>query len=358
MILSAALTGVFPVAFIGHPALAEAPFPVEIITVKVSPLTFDSTLAGSIQARDSVNIGFRQGGRIAEVLVREGDRVTQGQPLARTDPIQQEQALKVAGARLASAVATRAQLGQARDRAAAMLDHGVGTRARLDNADQAFSSAEGAVTQAQTELDQAQRALDDTTLRAPTDAVVTARNAEVGQIVAAAQTVLSLASTRGLEAVFQTPDMPLLNEAIGVPVSLEGIDANVPAMTASVQEVSPLVDPHTGAVTVRAYIDDAPTEAALLGAAVRGTVHFPAGRGIAVPWTALTATAASPAVWTVNQDMRVVLTPITIERFTTEAVIVAEGISAGDQVVGAGSQRVYPGRKVVAAPAPPEEKRR
>ncbi|AGT07440.1 efflux RND transporter periplasmic adaptor subunit [Paracoccus aminophilus] len=331
------------------PAQVEVPLLVEIVTVKEAPLTFDTTLAGSIQARDTVNIGFRQGGRIAEVMVSEGDHVTKDQPLARTDALQQEQALNVAQAKLASAEASRDQSAQARTRAAAMLDHGVGTRAGLDSADQALSAAEGGVTQARTELEQAQRALEDTVLRAPTDSVVTNRSVEVGQIVAAAQTVISLAATSGLEAVFQTPDLPLLKNALGVPVSIEGIDLHLPAMKASVREISPLVDPHTGSVTVRAYIDGVATDTALLGAAVRGTVHFPAGRGISVPWTALTANAEGPAVWTVTDEMRVTLTPITIERFTTESVVVASGLSAGAQVVGAGSQMLFPGRKIAAA---------
>ena len=181
----------------------------------------------------------------------------------------------------------------------------------------------------------------------------TARNGEVGQIVSAAQSVISLATTSGLEAVFQTPDLPILNDAIGVKVSLKGIDAHVPDMTGTVQEISPLVDPHTGAVTVRAEIDDAPTDITLLGAAVRGTVHFPAGTGIAVPWTALTSSAGSPAVWLIDDDMTVRIAPIQIKRFTTDSVVIASGVKPGDRVVSAGSQLVYPGRKVIAQEVSP-----
>ncbi|RDW12363.1 efflux RND transporter periplasmic adaptor subunit, partial [Paracoccus thiocyanatus] len=91
-----------------QPAQAQT-LRVEFVQVESAELTFDAALTGTVQAKDSVDIGFRLGGRISEVLVREGDRVTQGQALARTDPLQQEQALRVAQAAVAAAEATEAQ---------------------------------------------------------------------------------------------------------------------------------------------------------------------------------------------------------------------------------------------------------
>lgn len=268
-------------------ARAEAPLPVEFVAVERTELIFDAALTGTIAAQDSVDMGFRQGGRITEVLVHEGGRVSKGQALARTDPLQ--------------------------------------------------------------------RALEDTIIRAPTDAIVISRKAEPGQIVGAAQAVLSLASATGREAVFQTADTPLLRDAIGAPVSLSGIDFPELRMTAHVTEIAPLVDPSTGSVTVRAEIEDAPTTVSLLGAAVRGAVHYPAGSGIAVPWTALTAAQGKPAVWLVGDANRVSLAPVQIERFTNGTVILKDGVKPGQIVVGAGAQRLYPGREVTDAGTAAEE---
>lgn len=335
------------------PAWAEAPPPVEYTVATETTLTFDTALTGSLAARDMINIGFKEGGRVIEVAVKAGDRVKKGQKLARTDPTQQQQSLLVARAKLASATAQRDQASQTRTRAEALLDAGVGTRASLDTALQQVSAAEGVLAQARTALEQAERAVADTMLVSPADAVVTARNAEIGQIVGAAQPVIALARTEGIEVVFQTPDQPLLRDAVGVRVTLRGFDAHVPAMEGAIREISPLVDPHTGAVTVRATITDAPTDVALLGAAVRGTVHFPAGRGIALPWTALTSDDKGPAVWLIDDDMTARLAPITIERFTTDSVVVASGIRTGDRVIGNGSHLVYPGLVVAGREARP-----
>lgn len=334
------------------PLWAETPLRVEFVQVQRTNLTFDAALTGTIVAKDSVDIGFRLGGRITEVMVREGDQVTKGQALARTDPLQQEQALRVAQAAVASATATEAQARQALERADAMLQRGVGTRAALDTASQALSSATGALTQAKSTLGQAERAVEDTVMRAPADAIVTARKAEPGQIVGAAQAVISLASATGREAVFLTPDTPLLRNAIGAPVSLTGIDFSGPRMTARVTEIAPLVDPANGSVRVRAEIDSAPVSASLLGAAVRGAVHYPAGTGIAVPWTALTAADGAPAVWLVDDTDRVRLAPVRIQRFIDGTVILGDGVEPGQIVVGAGSQMLYPGREVISSSAP------
>ncbi len=341
----------FSTAISASPALAEQPLAVEFVPVRGTELTFDSSLTGTLEAKDTVDLGFRQGGRVVEIMVDEGDRVSAGQALARTDPVQQDQALSVAEASLSAAEATRAQAQQAFDRAQAMLDRGVGTRAARDQAQQALSQAYGGVTRAQSQADQARRAVEDTVIRAPEDSIVTTRNADPGQIVGAAQVVLSLAVLGGFEAVFQTPDMPNLDKAMGAQVELEPLDVDAPDMVGHVTEIAPLVDPQTGTVTVRARVDGAPTDTRLLGAAVRGTVSFPAGAAITVPWTALTRDGAAPAVWLIGEDGRVAIQTVEIERFTNGDVYLKSGVEEGQTVVGAGSQMLYPGREVVDATA-------
>ncbi len=336
------------------PVFADATLPVEFVRVERTPLTFDAALTGTINAKDSVEVGFRLGGRVLEVFVEEGDLVSAGQPLARTDPLQQEQALRVAQAAVESAGAAEAQVRQAQIRAAAMLERGVGTRAALDSANQAHSAANGGLTQANAALGQAERALADTVIHAPTDAIVTARMVEPGQIVGAAQAVVSLASATGREAVFRTPDSPLLLNAIGAPVTLSGINLPDLHLTAHVSEIAPIVDPGTGAVTIRATIIDAPANTSLLGAAVRGAIHYPAGTGIAVPWTALTSAYGQAAVWLVDESNHVSLAEVQIERFNNGTVILSDGVTPGQIVVGAGSQLLYPGRKVRDAAVPAE----
>lgn len=336
------------------PALAQDNLlRVELVEALERPVRLDLELSGSIAATDSVQLSFRQAGRVIRVSVDEGDRVSAGQELARLDSVQQEQALRVAKAGLAAASAGLSQARQASDRADALLARGVGTRAARDNALQALSEAQGQSERAESMLDQARRALGDTVLRAPEDAVITARDMAPGQIVGAAQAVLTIATLDGLEAVFNAPDHPGLETARGAAVRLDTIDIDRPRMQGTVTEISPLVDPATGTVTMRVGIDGAAEDTALLGAAVRGHVDIAANAGIAVPWTALMRMGDQPAVWRVDGDNRVSLTPVTIGQFANGVVYLSGGITAGDVVVGAGSQLLYPGRQVQAARVTP-----
>ena len=87
----------------------------------------------------------------------------------------------------------------------------------------------------------ARRAVSDTVLRAPQDAVVTARDMAPGQIVGAAQAVLTLATLEGLEAVFNAPDHPRLDSAMNSPVRLDTIEAPAAPAKAGARPASDLV---------------------------------------------------------------------------------------------------------------------
>lgn len=333
------------------PVLAQIATPdirVRIVTARLQPLELDMQLSGQIEALDTLDLGFRQGGRVTAVLVAEGDRVTAGQPLARLNAVQQDQALNVAQAGLSAARAGTEQARQARERADALLARGVGTRAAADQAEQALSQAQGALERAESAVDQARRAVDDAVLRAPSDAVVTAKSVAPGQVVAAAQPVLTLAALSGLEAVFQADDGPILRDVLGRTVRLETLDIDRPDMTGTVTEVAPLVDPATGTVTVRARIDAPQNGARLLGASVRGHLRLDMDQGVVVPWTALMRQGDDPAVWTVDDQNRVTLTPVRISHFGDATIYVSDGLGDGQRVVGDGAQLLYPGRRVQA----------
>ncbi|PZO67293.1 MAG: efflux RND transporter periplasmic adaptor subunit [Paracoccus denitrificans] len=341
------LWGLFPPSAIAQPT--TTPLRVEYVTVSDTPLTFDLTLTGTIEARDSVSLGFRTGGRVIEMLVSEGDVVKAGQPLGSVDAVQQNQSLQVAQAALDSANASREQAVQAADRAAALLRRGIGTRAASDAANEALSSAEGAVSQATSQVEQATRTAEDTVLRAPSDAVVTARMVDPGQIVGAAQPALALAALDGLNAVFQTPDLPHLNDALDDQVDLQPLDYPTRHMSGTVSEIAPFVDPQTGSVAVRVRIDQQAVDAGLLGGAVRGTIRLPAGTGIAIPWTAVTAVGRDTAVWLVDADNRVKLQPVQVARFQDGQVVLNGGLKQGQVIVGEGSHLLYPDRLVEKA---------
>ena len=79
----------------------------------------------------------------------------------------------------------------------------------------------------------------------------------------------------------------------------------------------------------------------------------PCSQAASAPAAALTVTGDQPAVWRVGPDGRATLTPVTVERFQTEVVILQSGVEPGDTVVGEGSQMMFPGRRVTAGQVRP-----
>ncbi|RJE79296.1 efflux RND transporter periplasmic adaptor subunit [Paracoccus sp. JM45] len=319
---------------------------VRLVTVETTKLATELELSGEIAAIDEIQLGFRQGGRVSEVLVEEGDRVVSGQALARLAAVQQEQSLNVAEAGLLSARAGQEQAAQASERADALLERGVGTRADADRAEQALSQAEGVLERSVSAVEQARRALQDAVLRSPQGAVITSKTVAPGQVVAAAQPVFELAAMTGFEAIFHVADDPMLRDALGTRVRLETIDIAGPTMFGVVTEVSPLVDPSTGTVTVRAQVQMPQRGTELLGASVRGYLDLAPADGVEIPWTALMRQGDAPAVWTVDQDNRVDLTQVEVGHYGDKTIFVADGLTDGQRVIGEGSQLLYPGRKV------------
>ncbi|UOA25775.1 efflux RND transporter periplasmic adaptor subunit [Pseudosulfitobacter sp. DSM 107133] len=330
-------------------AVAEEPLAVEIVTTTRSAQTLTYSLTGEVVARDTLRASFPSGGRIAKLQAEEGDKVKQGAVLAQMDSVQQVQALRAAQAGLSTAQANHTQAIEDLDRQDALLERGATTRISRDSAEDALRITEGALTQANADLERAQRALDDTTLAAPTDATVIERLAEPGQVVGAAQPVLELALGSQIDAIFDMPEVLMSTPRLVDEIDLALIDRPNVHFSGTVREVSPLVDAGAGTVAVKITIEDTAPNITY-GDAIRGTVTVTDQPRIAVPYTAMSATAAGPAVWVVNPDtMAVSLRPITVERYQTGWIILSGGLDENEEVVTRGAQLLYPGRIVRAA---------
>ncbi len=330
-------------------AQAEEPLPVELFTTESSTQTLTFSLTGEVVARDTLRASFPSGGRIAQMQVEEGDDVEKGAVLAQMDSVQQAQALRAAQAGLSTAQANHKQAIEDLERQDTLLERGATTRISRDSAEDALRIAEGSLTQANADLDRAQRALDDTTLTAPSKATVIKRLAEPGQVVGAAQPVLELALGGQVDAVFDMPEVLMtMPHDIG-DIDLALIDRPDTHFTGTLREVSPLVDAAAGTVAVKITIDD-PHPYLTYGDAIRGSVTVTDQPRITLPYTAMSATAEGPAVWVVDPDtMAVSLRAITVERYETGWIILSDGLEENELVVARGAQLLYPGRVVRAA---------
>ncbi|WP_422371550.1 efflux RND transporter periplasmic adaptor subunit [Hoeflea sp.] len=345
LVILAALSGAMPV-----PATAQEPLAVVIVEAEATSELRRSSLTGEIQASQSLMAAFPIGGRVTEVMAELGEKVEQGEALAQLDSIQQELAVRAAEAGLVTARADHVQAREEFDRAESLLTSGAGTRAVRDAAEDQLRAAEGALAQAEAELDRARKALLDTVLRAPSSSTVIQRMIEPGQIIGAAQPALELALDNGLQAVFEFSEAMLIEGAPSV-IELSRLSSPLDTFGGVVSEISPLVDARTGTVAVKVAIPNPPDEITY-GDPVRGTATRSQGQLINLPFDAVTASAEGPAVWKVDpQTMTVSLHNVEVERYATGEVLLAEGVEDGDLIVTRGAQLLYPGRIVRRAEA-------
>ena len=304
------------------------------------------TLTGEVQARFRADLAFRVSGRVLARYVDVGARVKAGDVLAILDPAEQEADVDAA---TAAVLAAESQLHVAKatfERQKSLIASGFTTRTVYDQAQEGLRTIEGVLEAAKAQLGTSRDALGYTALRADADGVITARNLEVGQVVQAAQPVFSLAQDGEREAVFDVYESIFFGDPDGGSVALALVsDAGVTA-AGHVREVSPAIDAKSSTIRVKVSIPDAPA-AMTLGSAVAGTVKTKVQQQIALPWSALMAEGAKPAVWTVDPATRTAsLTPVTVGGYEAGAVLIKAGLSPGERVVIDGGKLLSVGQPV------------
>jgi multidrug efflux pump subunit AcrA (membrane-fusion protein) len=84
-----------------------------------------------------------------------------------------------------------------------------------------------------------------------------------------------------------------------------------------------------------------------LGSAVAGTTGTKPATEITLPWTALMAVGSKPAVWIVDPKTKTAsLKPVTVGAYEAGAVLIKQGLEAGDRVVLDGGKLLSSGQPV------------
>ncbi len=325
---------------------------VKAVTAEIVDFAPTITLTGVVAAQIRTDLSFRLSGKISERLANVGEHVVLNQVLARLDPDEQQAELVSAQAGVVSAEAMVRQATAAFERQKDLLGRGNTTRRDYDQAEASLRSAKAQLDQAHADLTAAQNQVSYTELRADAEGIITGRMAEVGQVVAQAQPIYSLARDGPRDALFNVHEWALANVATdrGLVISLVS-DPAVKTL-GDVRELSPAVNPRTETVAVKIALHDTPA-AMTLGALVNGTAPMNQKKVVLVPWAALFEIDGRPAVWVIDPQSNVVsLKPITVTRYTKDHIAVSSGLQSGELVVSAGVQMLRPGQKVEIVPEP------
>jgi multidrug efflux system membrane fusion protein len=303
-----------------------------------------SEFSGDVRPRYESRLGFRVGGKISARKVEVGTVVKRGAVLMQLDPqdlrlgqAQAQASLRAAqtNAELASADLQRYQdLRRQNFVAEAVLDQKVAAaRAGAANVEAARAALGEQANQAGYAV-----------LVADGDGVVTAIDAEVGQVVQAGTPVVRVARTDEKEVVIGVPEdqVGALRHVGGVQVRLWADPGRT--IPGTIREVAPMADPATRTYTVKVALP-ARADVRLGMTAVVQLARARNARALHVPLTALVQNKGATSVWLIENGA-VRLVPVQVGGVDGNDVVLAGGVQAGQQVVTAGVNLLEPGQKV------------
>jgi len=304
--------------------------------------------AAEIRARTESRLGFRVGGKLQSRSVNLGDSVKAGQVLAQIDAQDLRLGQDAARAALSAAQTNLDQASADYKRFKELRDQGFIGAAELERRETAMKTARAQFDQARAQAAVQGNQAAYASLVADAAGVVTAVEAEPGQVVGAGTPVVRLAHDGPRDAVFSVPEdrIGALRQLLGQPggVTLVPWGSGEPAK-ATVREVAAAADPVTRTFLVKADVGNAPVR---LGQTANIKIASqPVAGVIRLPLTAITEAKGQTIVWLLDRNAMVVRSqPVVVAGADGNTVVIAQGIKSGDEVVVAGTHVLTPGQKV------------
>ncbi|HAR99285.1 MAG TPA: efflux RND transporter periplasmic adaptor subunit [Syntrophus sp. (in: bacteria)] len=314
--------------------------------------------SGYIVAQRKAAVASKATGRLTSLWVEEGSRVARGQVIAQLENDDAEASRDQAAANLS---VSRANLNQAKtawedaardyDRNRRLLEKGIIARNAFDlaetryrSAQAAVAGAEAAIRAAEAGLQGASVALEYTRIRAPFDAVVLTKNADIGDIVTplgaaanAKAAVVTIADLGSLVVEVDVSEANIGRVTVGQPCEIQLDAMPDERFPGRVHMIVPTVDRSKAAVMVKVRflntdlrrLPDMSAKVAFLSRPVGPDEGKPR---LGVPRAAVMQRGGRPVVYVVRGD-RVRETDIRTGRGLGEMIEVTGGLKAGEKVV-------------------------
>jgi len=368
--------------------------PVKLETLTPAPVRDYTEFIGALESRQSVTIQSEVSGRVVDVYVSNGDRVTTGTPLIQLKP---DQAQADLASRLATVNSARAQQANARSelealkaeriaqqselelqqedyaRIAQLVEKGAlpqqdldrverdrnTARANLEAIDRRIQAAQSSLEaatasleQAQASVNRAQADLQATTVVAPFDGIIGDIPVRVGDVVSSNDPLTSLTQNVSLDLRLSVPIEQAPDLRLGQPVELTDNQGNR-LSRGQVSFISPTVD--NEAQTILAKATFANDEGRLRnGQFVRARLIWQEEPGLTIPTTAVSRIAGEPFVFVAESpdssdgpDLIARQRSVSLGDLNDNRYQVLSGLTAGDQVVVSGILNLSDGAPIM-----------
>jgi RND family efflux transporter MFP subunit len=344
----------------------RAPIPVRVKVVDKSVDAPSTRYSGSIVPVTRVDLAFRVGGYIQQILqvregattriVQEGDAVKKGTVLASIRQADYLQRAAQADAAVAEAIAAEKQAQIDFDRARQLFEKAAVPQAELDTATNRLETAKARNAAARAQAGESSLAVGDTRLVSPIDGVVLERNVEIGSLVAPGSLSFVVADTSAVKVVFGAPDVLAEKLTIGSPITVT-VETKAGALQAKVTRISPSADPKARVFDVEAAL---PNPDGSLKTGMIATLEVPTSSlavgAVLLPLTAVVRSPKDPrgfATYVVEgtgDRGTVRLREVQLGDVLGNEVLAVQGLAPGDRVVSQGATIVSDGSAVRVVP--------
>ncbi|WP_163265084.1 efflux RND transporter periplasmic adaptor subunit [Chelativorans alearense] len=327
---------------------ANMPVPsVSVSTVTLEPVEWTPSIEaiGTVSAINGVDLTVEVAGIVSEIRFQANDRVEKDDVLVQLDDATQRADLAAAQA--------QAKLDQTNlQRALELQRRQVGTEVNVESS-RASADASAA------EVEKAQAALDQKQLKAPFAGVAGIPRVVLGQYITPGTTVATLQDVDTMRVDFTVPEQEFGLLKIGQPVRLGSDEQNL-SYTGAIRGIDPKIDPSSRLANVRAEVAN-PDGGLVPGQFAEVKVDLPKESDVlALPQTAVVTSLYGDYAYVVRpaedgedgaDQSSLVVRQVFVKtgRRSGEMVEIVEGLSAGDQVVTAGQNRLSNGTPVTVA---------
>ncbi|MCS6766287.1 MAG: efflux RND transporter periplasmic adaptor subunit [Candidatus Protistobacter heckmanni] len=294
-------------------------------------------LPGRLEAYSRAPIYARVSGYLKTWNVDIGMQVKAGQQLAEIETPDLDQQLLQARADLATAQANANLAASTAKRWQALLGSDSVSKQEVDEKNGDLAAKQAVMAAAKANLDRNLALKAFTRIVSPFNGIVTARNTDVGALIAAGngmgQELFVLSDVHKLRVYVSVPQ----NYVSSVPPGTKGL-ISVPehpgkTYPAVVEASSRAVSAATGTTLMQLVVDNAAGELMPGGYANVKLALPPSAAAASVPASALIFNAQGLAVAVIGADGKVVLKPVTVKRDLGQVIEVDGGLAAGDRVI-------------------------
>lgn len=309
------------------------PTPVEIAEVATERVTDRFDAVGSIEAAEAIEVVSEIPGKVVGLPFQEGDLVKRGAVLARLEDAELR-------ASVARANAVLAQRQSAYDRIKLVVEQNAGTPQDLDDAAAELKIAESELALARARLVKAR-------IVAPFSGRVGAREVSPGAFLQPGTRITRLAKLSRIKVVFTAPERYVPKLTRGSEVTITTTAFPGVSLTGTIDVIDPVLDADTRSAGVIARADN-PGERFRPGMSANiSAVLSERAAALTIPSEAVLTEGDQTLVFMVNPDSSVMKTPVELGLRLRGTVEVLSGLEAGQTVVRAGHQKLFPGARIM-----------